>query len=64
MLPSQPNAKPSGMDASPVVVNGNQLKSAAGKAEVGEPDTSLVPGIRTRTARVPPMSVLSRPARV
>lgn len=63
-VPSQPYAKPRGIDTSPVVVNGNQLKSASGNAEVGEPETRLVPVIRTRTVSEPPMRVHSRPVRV
>ncbi len=47
-----------------MVVNGNQLKSASGKAETGEPETRFVPGISSRTASEPPMSVLSSPVRV
>lgn len=62
-MPSQPQAKPSGMETRPVVVNGNQLKSDSGKADTGEPETRLVPGISS-TASEPPIRVQSSPARV
>ncbi|MDX3412493.1 hypothetical protein RE436_15580 [Streptomyces coelicolor] len=52
------------METRPVVVNGNQLKSASGKADTGEPETRLVPGISSSTASEPPIRVQSSPARV
>ncbi|MBQ0952035.1 hypothetical protein KBZ75_27910 [Streptomyces sp. RK76] len=63
-MPSQPQAKPSGMETRPVVVNGNQLKSDSGKADTGELETRLVPGISSSTASEPPIRVQSSPARV
>ncbi len=40
---------PAGSRPRPVVVNGNQLKSASGKARAGEPETRLVPGHQRRS---------------
>ncbi|GGQ24458.1 hypothetical protein GCM10010233_47070 [Streptomyces pseudogriseolus] len=52
------------MDSRPVVVKGNQVKSASGKAATGEPETRVVPGMSSSTETVPPMRAASRPVRV
>ena len=52
------------MDSNPVVVNGNHVKSWSGNAEMGDPETRLVPVISTNVLTEPPINVQSSPARV
>jgi hypothetical protein len=52
------------METRPAVVYGNQLKSWPGKTDCGEPDTRLLPVVRTSAETLPTMSVARSPVRV